>query len=221
MTKHGAPDWSKYRTTAPSYPLEDMGELAVRLGAIAVFDRRGEVTLVESFDHGIRDWTITSTPAGGTVTLSPTLTRHGPYALKATTPGSGANQICLLHREPPIYSGRIGVEFAVYLDSSIAAISAQFDYYDGSRHYRITDALAASDLISGGFNILKAVVDLDTKFAVRRILNGTETDTSTAPFTDIAATTDTYLEVTVCTVGNPGAAGVLYVDALVITRDEP
>lgn len=221
MAKHGAPDWSKYRITAPSYPLEDLGELATRLGAIAVFDRRGEVSFVESFEHSARNWTATSTPAGGTITLSPTFARHGGYALKATTPAAAPNVISLVHREPPIYTGKIGVEFLLYLEQNITSMAAQFDYYDGSRHYRITDTLLATTLITDSWNMLKAVVDLDTKFAVRRIVNGTETDTSAIPFTDVAASSDNYLEVTVAAAGTGTLEGILYVDAIVITRDEP
>lgn len=218
---HGAPDWFKYRTTGSSFSLDDLGELATRLGAIAVFDRRGEVAFVESFEHAARNWTLASVPLGGAVTLDPTFARHGGYALRATTPAAGVNTITLTHREPPIYTGRIGVEFLLYLEQNILGLTAQFDYYDGTRHYQLTDALLATALVADSWNMLKAVVDLNTLFAVRRIINGTETDTSAVPFVNVGPTANNYLEVVVGATGAPGLQGILYVDAVVITRDEP
>jgi len=50
---HGTPDWGVTASKKTIYSLHDMGELAVRLGSIVSFDRRGDVIFSDSFQNGL------------------------------------------------------------------------------------------------------------------------------------------------------------------------
>jgi len=46
------PDFYEYLPGSDRYSLSDMGELAVRLGSLSTYDRRGEVVWTEDWGHG-------------------------------------------------------------------------------------------------------------------------------------------------------------------------
>jgi len=56
----GYPDWGRIRKEVGIAAIGDLGELAVRLGASVVWDRRGDVVLVDSFDLGLAPWDISN-----------------------------------------------------------------------------------------------------------------------------------------------------------------
>lgn len=53
---HGAPDDSNVVSVGPQERVQDMAELAVRLGGIASIDRWGRVAYQDSFENGVGDW---------------------------------------------------------------------------------------------------------------------------------------------------------------------
>jgi len=53
---HGGPDWSTEGPLSTVYSIQDMAELAVRLGSIVTFDRRGNVLWMDDFESGIEAW---------------------------------------------------------------------------------------------------------------------------------------------------------------------
>ena len=62
---HGYPDYGTQGPVSTVHSIQDLGELAVRLGSIVTFDRRGNVLWLDGFDSGIGAWS-----KGGNVNYS-------------------------------------------------------------------------------------------------------------------------------------------------------
>jgi len=56
---HGAPDDSNVLKIGEDYRLDDLSELAARLGSIVNYRRTGDVYFMEDFSYGLERWTIT------------------------------------------------------------------------------------------------------------------------------------------------------------------
>lgn len=67
---HGAPDDSNVVNTVDLYRVDDMAELAARMGSIMSFLRSGKVLYLEDFERGLSAWTVTEVDADSDVTLS-------------------------------------------------------------------------------------------------------------------------------------------------------
>ena len=53
---HGAPDWFGTTPQGMVHRVADLAELAARLGSPDVFDRRGNVLFMDSFENGQNNW---------------------------------------------------------------------------------------------------------------------------------------------------------------------
>jgi len=78
---HGLPDWGLTGRKATVYGLDDLGEAVARLGSPVVWDRRGDVFWIETFEYGRRKASVSGDPVGYTNTLSSALAEHGPYCM--------------------------------------------------------------------------------------------------------------------------------------------
>jgi len=61
---HGTPDWWGGAPKSTTYALGDMAELAVRLGSIVSFDRRGDVIWYDDFRDGIGKFAVAGSGTG-------------------------------------------------------------------------------------------------------------------------------------------------------------
>ena len=89
---HGHPDYGGAAPLATVYTLQDLAELAARLGSIDVFDRRGNVLLLDDFESGIKKWLF-----GGTGSYSAgwicDRAEHGGFCLSIQTEGAATSLV--------------------------------------------------------------------------------------------------------------------------------
>jgi len=83
---HGGPDYDVTAGVRTTYRWADLDELAARLGSPVVFDRRGDVILIDSFEDGWGRWTPNIAGAGGSIQLSRARSRSGAYSLRLVAP---------------------------------------------------------------------------------------------------------------------------------------
>ncbi|GAI74233.1 unnamed protein product, partial [marine sediment metagenome] len=81
MGIHGKPDWG-LQLKKTIYSFDDLSELAVRLGSIDFFDRRGDVILLDSFEYGLGKWDLGGGSVGSIPILSTDKVRSGGYSAK-------------------------------------------------------------------------------------------------------------------------------------------
>jgi hypothetical protein len=115
---HGAPDWFGRTPQGLVHRVADEAELAVRLGAFDLFDRRGNVLFQDSFENGLEGWVINL--SGGVADIYPVMTpvRTGALAVGIYTDAL-ADAASGVRREfgLPLIS-RMGSEIAFMLDDN-------------------------------------------------------------------------------------------------------
>ena len=131
----GAPDDSDVQKLGLICRLDDMGELAARLGSPMLYHRFGDVVFMETFETGIARWR--NVHDGGVIS-------HGLSTDAALSEGlsylfdANATTACwgkILHYNAPITTPKIGLSFAFYADRSEGKIRFGLEPYDGAKKY--------------------------------------------------------------------------------------
>ncbi len=238
-----SPDYSKYLPGSVRFSLQDMGELAVRLGSIDTYDRRGEVVLLDDGSNGLGGYSVL--PPSGIVGAFVTteLAGKGGYSIHIVTGAVADDYFELLKQTPMPVSKRNGMEVSFFLNSF-------FKYYDlilyspkDGRLYaagiRITRSPAslsylttagawtqfatlASGVTSSGLtSILKFVVDFETGYYIRVLFGGTTYDLSTATVQNVSASNNQVLLFTIGLYSRGGGNATSYMVHTIITANEP
>lgn len=129
---HGTPDWWGAEPGQTTFQVQDVGELAARLGSIDTFDRRGNVIFLEDFESGFTPRWLRESQYTGVPVLSGAGARSGAYSLKLeTTPVSGAACGILCYRPLPVM-GKIGLEASFAIGGHVGIIAVGMGLYDGT-----------------------------------------------------------------------------------------
>ena len=108
-----SPDFSKYLPGSNRFSLQDMGELAARLGSPCRFDRRGEVVWFDTCEFGMSPWAAGLSGAAASVRPHTYAASVSGYSIRLT-PGSTVNYYAgISHYLTPETVTRIGVEATV------------------------------------------------------------------------------------------------------------
>jgi len=190
---HGGPDWGTGGPLKTVYTLEDMAELAARLGSIVTFDRRGNIVWMDDFNSGLSKWFASGTGLDNSQAISSELAFHGWTSAKLVC-GSDGTRLALLERQLayPALS-RFGLELAWNLGSTIEKVQLlfklrtatgkcdtgiEFDGVNNKLRYLVAggdwaDLKSPVSIPAGGtlFNVWKIVADLNTREYVRLICN--------------------------------------------------
>ena len=241
---HGTPDWGVTASKKTIYSLHDMGELAVRLGAIHVHDRRGDVIFQDQFDGGESRVSAIGAGLGNEVYLSCNAPLAGTMNLMFHTGPDIGDHSGIMKVVPYLVLGGIGLECSFIPVDNLSIIHFTLLVFDGAdkHHYEIEyDHVAGTVLVkdTGGvpkivgtpgvlragytiYSTLKAVVDTEKGKYVRVILNdqtylaGDWKPTVTADLlTRPSLTTEVYAVTAV------DAAIDVPADRLIITQNEP
>lgn len=129
---HGYPPWSGVKKqTVFSLPI-DMGELAVRLGSIVSYDRRGDVVMLEDFGNGLSFWEDIGGGTDWQLEHSAARARSAPYSVKATSGKTSPFQAGVMTKVPTPVSGLLGLEAHYHTEAAQLSWRIQFTHYDGT-----------------------------------------------------------------------------------------
>lgn len=98
---HGLPDWGLVGPRTTTYGLDDMGELAVRLGSPVVWDRRGDVIFYDNYENGLGRVQITEVGLSAAHNITCYNVWHGDYALELIVGDDDPVSYTLLSYELP------------------------------------------------------------------------------------------------------------------------
>ena len=240
---HGHPDYGQQAPVSTIYKLEDLGELAARLGSLVTHDRRGDVIGFDSFEAGSSGWTEYLDALGSTLEISTLYNRTGIASLKASHV-KDANAYAGVKRyfSLPVLS-KVGVEFAFAVPGIGTSIHLYSHYYDAgiayqpeiryraeTNYWAILDATnTCTDLFeqeclkqADGFNVCKLVFDMTTNKYERLIVNDQEHDlTAYGIYGATGPSYDCLLFTLWAGCGPTLASGVAYFDDFIITHNEP
>lgn len=240
---HGTPDWWGVEPSSTIHQVQDAGELAVRVGSIVSYDRRGNVIFLDDFEDGLARWGTATSGLGAGVTLSADAARSRAYSVKLTG-GSDDSRFARLSQVRPIpVEGKIGVEVSFTNKSDLSTFEIHvaiddrtnihrarvrfdeqaddFEYYDSAGVWQDIDADKPCYNLMYTFHTMKLVFDLSTDKYIRAMLNDEEYDLSAHSMQTAASggleQMATYIYV-YSTVGNNT---VSYVDDVIFTQNEP
>lgn len=240
---HGTPDWWPMSIKQTVYALSDMAELAVRLGSIVSFDRRGDVMLLDDFEDGINK----SYPSGlgpeGTYTQDDDRPKNGKYSCKLIAGLGAPLAVGLKYKLSYPNLSSFGFEVSWLILNEFDYMTFDVILYDGSyNHYgyvwydrankiwEYQDANGDSQtivadwdllLVSPPYHTLKLVVDMENDQYRRLIIDD---NTYLVAGEGIKVTEDDTKAHIACHVvlhGRSGEEDYVNIDDVIITQNEP
>jgi len=238
---HGGEDWGTVGPLSTIYTVEDLGELATRLGSIVTFDRRGNVIWLDDFESGINKWYALSL-LGGSMTWDAVRAYHGAFSCKMATSANTDAYRRMRHYFTYPAVTKMGFEFAhsmgpeaenlitllvtlIRTDYRITAgvqyskVTGQWQYWDGAWHNITPTQYLHSDVAM--FNVTKMVIDLATAKYVRLISNNTTFDLSDKSCQEGVVGAGDFIEMYIQVTAIEDEIAQLWVDNVIVTQNEP
>ena len=238
----GAPDDSNVKVGKDLYRLDDLAELAVRLGSIVNYNRYGSVLMLDGFESGLNAWDTNTTGVGSEVGISGLVSYQGQVCCRVKT-GINPNPYAGFHKYlPPVSEGRVGLQTCFSFGDTINTLLFQMTYgkADVRYHFIVVYDYVAQELqycsapgvytpfatgvalfaASNIWHNFKMVVDLESKEHVRCSLDNVVYDMTGLAPTPAAGVVATFLSpvIRVSGVGLVDAYG--YFDNLIVTYNE-
>jgi len=230
------------RRRGPVWSVTDLGELAVRLGSIVWFDRRGDVILLDDFESGLPKWAGTYVGDGASVGLSNVLARSGGWSVLLTAGSTGGRSASITHVIPYPVLSRFGLECSFCIDDKLDELTMAFSLFDGvdfrtaalkydapEKALRYLDDVGYQDLVTGlelfhsglPFWTWKVVANFSAGTYERVVLNEAEHDLSGTPLGTGESVVVPNIEVWIQNKGLAGENAQVYLDDVIITQNEP
>lgn len=197
---HGTPDWGRTNAPATIFQMNDLGELAVRLGSIVTHDRRGDVLWLDDFEATLNKWDESTIGTGAAIAIDTLWARNGAQSLHLTGGSDSLRRAFVAHTNPLTGLSNIGMELAVMFDGDFDNFTLDFSVFDGTdrlrgrlRYQDDTNILEYIDSsnnpvtlessfvlahFDSEFHVLKLVIDAVGRNYVRAIVDQTEYDLS-------------------------------------------
>jgi len=240
---HGLPDYGIAAPKVTVAGLEDMAELAARLGSPNTFERKGDVLWMDDFNDGIHKWVVELTEDRGTVTWEGNHSRNGGFCVKLTTGDTFEDLVRILRRMPIAVVSKMGLEVSFVTHGLLGDVYFEMLLYDGTYAHNVavywrradsqwiyTDAdgneapllplmkLTETDYT---FHTMKLVADFTTHYFQYLIVDNTIFDMSTIPYKyGLDDTAPCFIIYIHCTNHSEDEVTV-YVDDVIVTQNEP
>ena len=218
-------------------------ELAARLNSPVIYDRRGKVYFIDSFEFGLSLWETDVDGTGAAVALTPTPTVYGGYSVKLTG-GSDAGQYALIRwRRGTLPGGKIGMGSSFCIPASVDNFHIALRVYDGTNRYlgalRYEDGADNLEYLSSAnvwtvlaaavlpprdvnvFSLWKLVIDAPNSLYTRALFNDQEIDMSALALRVTADVVDPHVWCEFRCSSRAANNDVVYVDSVVLTASEP
>jgi len=240
---HGTPDWGLIAVGTLGYSLDDLAELAARLDSPVVYDRRGQVVLLDSFEHGLGLCLPVAFAAGDAYAIRDDAARHGSLSLQfqmAGAAGSGGSATWIV---PILGLPRTGLEISFGYSQHAQVLAWSMSYYDGFQqhqavvHYIVaTGALQYLDEFGAPqtfatvtpfytfdrpTHTAKLVADFTTHYYMRFMLDQAVYDLSAFPVLSGVAFVGPRLEALFGVYGDLAQDSQCVVDRCILTQNEP
>ena len=133
---HGAPDDSDVVKRGAAYRLDDMAELAARLGSPMTFNRQGDVVWLDTFAGGVNGWVRYTGGAGILIELENTHFLTEGLACVLTVAVADP-RYAMIYRSFPYYSDtRLGFGITYACAGANSTVGLEMDYFEGAFYYK-------------------------------------------------------------------------------------
>jgi len=240
----GAPDWFSRTPIQTVHPVEDFGEVAVRLGSPVILDRRGRALLVEDFNQLAGKWDTFGDGDNGRVDTTSLAAFTGRRSARFWVDYDGIGVTTLAANIRFEVASRIGVSWVASFTTDISVMEMLLTVYDGSfsrRAWVFYDHLAKRLYVIGqgvtehnvatDYQLATAVhmwhsfkVVIDPALNTYRYLkaDGVTYDLSAISINPTSSNERPWINLTFRAYINGPIDGVpMYLDSTVVTVDEP
>lgn len=239
----GAPDYSNVRAYGPLHRLDDMAELAARLGSPVVYDRAGQVVWFTDFEHGLQGSVITVDHENSEGIVSASRSFRGAYSLKMHPRAAASSRVSwirLLHHLP---AGDVGAEIAISLDTDPLTFELNLSDYAGDdqtqavlKYLPATGNWEVGDNVLGwvgvlsGFSLypsggawypVKLIADFVSKKYVKVLIGEHVIDLSDYFLVVDPEVSPRQLTVGMTVRGNAATHAPVWIDGIIVTQNEP
>lgn len=239
----GQPDFGALQVKTTGATLADMADLAVRLGSIVEYDRRGDIVCIDDFEAPVIRW-LDNAGGGQTVTLSSTSFKSGSQALKLHNIAAAGLGVGIARSFKKQGTPRLGIEISFSNPPDTSYLDIHLTHYDGAIRYLAwvqinfsTEEIkvrlhgdtwqvieTALDLFEENFCFtpVKLVMDFEASKYVRLLVGEIEYDISAYTIPWIAGEV-TPRELVYFDLGNDATATAadIYLDGFILTQNEP
>lgn len=232
------PDWVQATRL-----FDGLGELIACLSPAKRFDTRGTVFFIDDFEDGLSKGTFTYDGVDASYDLSSRLSRFGGFSLKLTGGSNGGRYSqCAWYSHKSIYS-KMGMELRFQLGTGVEYVRLSLLILDGITEHRgsvqydpvnmkwqylnslgsYVDLIDEIILDEGEvfFHPAKLVVDFVHDKYQRLVLGDQDVDMSALSLYTSGSITNPRHEVTVAVFSIDGSNGSIYVDSVILTKNEP
>jgi len=239
---HGTRDDANVEIDVDQYRLDDMAELAARLGSIVTMERSGRVLFAESFEAGSGAWEIATPGIGAEGVVLSTPTFQGGLAFKLTA-GTGAGAVSICRKRIPAFAwNSLGLAAMFTVDGDLSYLDWQVRVYTGEllRVWTIRydpTRKALRYLSSGGpmidfadvgtlntsshaFHSIKLVVETQARSYTRCYFDGVYYDLADYQSTQVANLEQPRLDFSAWVFGDTLLDTAVVIDNVVLTFDE-
>lgn len=239
---HGAPDASNVVLIGQDYRLDNLAELAARLGSPMTYQREGDLFAADTFDSGLGAWGIDVVGLGSEITLQNIVTLSESVAVQFKTGAVGGAKADLTRHFPLTRTGRIGLSAGLDIGTNKQDVHIILGHYTGTHYYygRVwwdVQALELKCIVFGGgtevittdnhfspdlnlFARVKLVVDLVTMRYVSLTINEASWDLSSKRLARIVSGVARSYAVVLGFNGDAGGIYVSFLDNVILTRNE-
>jgi len=240
---HGGPDWGTEGPVSTIHSIQDLGELAARLGSPVTFDRRGNVMWFDDFESGIGQW-FRSGDAGYSVDWNSQYMQRGGFSCKLMTPTATGETVWLQKITTLPVISKFGLEITFSREQFWRYLDFGLVYYDGHHTYTtkirldvVNDKLQYWDEdgnwqdVPGGqyhfivneyfFHTLKYVINPTMTKYQRLIVSNQELDLSAINSQKAASATSPIMLTTIVLTSDSNLGAIGYIDDVIFTQNEP
>jgi len=135
---HGAPDDSNVLKEGLVYRLDDLGELAARLGAPVKYHRTGDVIYIDDFEWGLNGWETVGTNVDRFCQVSnlASLSKGNCCLLNSGT--GGVLPIYIRNRHAAVLGDTIGFHVALSLRANILTFGMNMYVYTEAQYHKFS-----------------------------------------------------------------------------------
>jgi len=238
-----APDGYKYRPAGDRAVLGDLGELAVRLGSIVSYDRKGDVIWLWDGSTGVSTWAISGISGDAYCEVGTSFSNVGGYQLELHADGATDPYVQLIKFFSPVEVSKWGLEVSVALISDYLDFIINIGRDDGVLYYQAgikldsdADEILYRDLAGdyikfadlptlhntyGQFHNMKLVIDMDTNKYVSFQMNDVDYDVPKVAFRQTSTSDQLLQKVLITLHGRDGETDYCYLDYVIVTTGEP